>query len=61
LVVLLAPSGVGRAQAQTVNAAGSTVEWPSYGGDKAGSKYSPLAQIGPANFDRLRVAWPIEP
>ena len=29
----------------------------SYGGDKASSKYSPLAQIGKDNFTRLRVAW----
>jgi quinoprotein glucose dehydrogenase len=37
--------------------AGPTTEWASYGGDKASSKYSPLAQIGPDNFSRLRVAW----
>ena len=29
---------------------GRTVGWPSYGGDKASSKYSPLEQIGPDNF-----------
>ncbi|HYB93773.1 MAG TPA: pyrroloquinoline quinone-dependent dehydrogenase [Vicinamibacterales bacterium] len=32
-------------------------EWPTYGGDLANSKYSPLDQIGPANFQTLRVAW----
>ncbi len=34
-----------------------TAGWSSYAGDKASSKYSPLAQIGPENFDRLKVAW----
>ena len=32
-------------------------EWPTYGGDLASSKYSPLAQITGANFASLRVAW----
>jgi hypothetical protein len=35
----------------------TATEWLSYGGDKASSKYSPLAQIGRDNFNRLRVAW----
>jgi quinoprotein glucose dehydrogenase len=50
-----------RAVTSTVQAAGevrgSATEWLSYGGDKASSKYSPLAQIGKENFNRLRVAW----
>ncbi len=32
-------------------------EWPSYGGDKASSKYSRLDQIDSTNVERLRVAW----
>jgi quinoprotein glucose dehydrogenase len=32
-------------------------EWLSYGSNKASSKYSPLAQIGAENFNRLSVAW----
>ncbi|OFW00341.1 MAG: hypothetical protein A3I61_07060 [Acidobacteria bacterium RIFCSPLOWO2_02_FULL_68_18] len=32
-------------------------EWPTYGGDLAGSKYSPLDQIHAGNFGQLRVAW----
>jgi quinoprotein glucose dehydrogenase len=32
-------------------------EWPTYGGDLASTKYSPLDQITAANFSRLRVAW----
>src|SRR5437867_4901436 len=49
---------VGRpAHAQAGKVRGTATEWLSYGGDKAGSKYSPLAQIGRDNFNRLRVAW----
>jgi quinoprotein glucose dehydrogenase len=44
-------------QAHTGKARGSTTEWSNNSGDKAGSKYSPLAQIDGENFDRLRVAW----
>jgi quinoprotein glucose dehydrogenase len=36
---------------------GRAAEWANYGGDKASSKYSPLAQITPDNFGRLSVAW----
>ena len=32
-------------------------EWPSYGGDVGHTRYSPLAQITPANFNKLEVAW----
>lgn len=37
--------------------AGRTVGWASYGGDKASTKYSALAQIDRDTFSRLRVAW----
>ena len=42
-----------------VYAAGAVedVEWPSYGGDLASTKYSQLAQIDGENFSDLRVAW----
>ena len=32
-------------------------EWPTYGGDLANSKYSPLDQINASNFSALRIAW----
>ena len=35
----------------------ATGEWPTYGGDLANSKYSPLEQITAANFASLRIAW----
>ncbi|MBZ5611083.1 MAG: PQQ-binding-like beta-propeller repeat protein [Acidobacteriia bacterium] len=32
-------------------------EWTTYGGDLAGTKYSPLDQINKDNFSRLKIAW----
>ena len=33
------------------------VEWPYYGGDPGGSRYSPLADVNAQNIQRLEVAW----
>jgi quinoprotein glucose dehydrogenase len=35
-------------------------EWPVYGGNTEGTRYSPLKQINRANVGRLRVAWTYE-
>ena len=32
-------------------------EWRHYGGDAAGTKYSPLDQINASNVNRLQIAW----
>jgi quinoprotein glucose dehydrogenase len=32
-------------------------EWPAYGRDAGGSRYSPLSEINRANVTRLKVAW----
>ncbi|MGA0560405.1 PQQ-binding-like beta-propeller repeat protein [Larkinella sp. VNQ87] len=32
-------------------------DWPSYGGNKAGNRYSPLTQINRQNVSALKVAW----
>jgi quinoprotein glucose dehydrogenase len=32
-------------------------EWPTYGGDLASTRYSPLDQINGDNFSKLEVAW----
>jgi quinoprotein glucose dehydrogenase len=32
-------------------------DWPTYGNDAGGTRYSPLAQIDRGNVGRLRVAW----
>jgi len=45
----------------TLTAIGQSVsthaDWPTYGGDLASTRYSPLDQIGAANFNKLEVAW----
>ena len=56
LLALVSPAAR-RANAQAGNVSGTATEWPSYGGDKASSKYSPLAQVNAGNFHRLRIAW----
>ena len=33
------------------------VEWRSYGGDKAATRYSPLSQINRDNVTKLQIAW----
>jgi glucose dehydrogenase len=38
-------------------AAHATAEWPAWGGDVGGQKYSPLATIDRTNVGRLAVAW----
>lgn len=45
--------------AQSGSARGATPsnEWPTYGHDPGGQRFSPLTQVTPANVDRLQVAW----
>ena len=31
--------------------------WSAYGGDAGGTRYSPAAQITPANVGKLQLAW----
>jgi quinoprotein glucose dehydrogenase len=67
LVVLAAGSLAGAQQpprpaapaaAQTAQASRTAqVEWPYYGGDQEGTKYSPLTDIHPGNVHQLRLAW----
>ncbi|MEI9970954.1 MAG: PQQ-binding-like beta-propeller repeat protein [Ignavibacteriota bacterium] len=45
----------GTSAAQT--APGRMAEWRYYGGDAAGTKYSPLALINPSNVSKLHIAW----
>ena len=33
------------------------MEWPTYGHDLGGMRFSPLTQLKPANVDQLQVAW----
>ena len=51
-VVVLVSSG-----ADAQQGAPASGEWPTYGGDLGGTKYSPLDQIDAANFGDLEIAW----
>jgi quinoprotein glucose dehydrogenase len=46
--IFLLPLSLGLAQ---------QVEWPYYGGDLAGTRYSPLTGIDARNVSRLKIAW----
>jgi glucose dehydrogenase len=35
----------------------ASTEWPTYGHDAGGMRFSPLTQITPGNVTRLLVAW----
>jgi quinoprotein glucose dehydrogenase len=36
---------------------GPVADWPAYGADPGGQRWSPLTQITPANVDELEIAW----
>ena len=38
-------------------AAGGVADWPYYGGDAGGERYSPLTQIDKKNVGQLKIAW----
>ena len=50
--VVMVSLAQGHAQSPAVSG-----EWPHYGGDAGGTRYSTAAQITPANVDQLEVAW----
>ncbi len=52
LACLIAGAALAAPQSQS-----RQVEWFSYGGDPAGSKYSPADDITPQNVGRLKIAW----
>ncbi len=54
MIGALAATVTGQQPVASSTAAG---EWPTYGGDLANSKYSPLDQITAANVASLKVAW----
>ncbi|HUO02860.1 MAG TPA: pyrroloquinoline quinone-dependent dehydrogenase [Rhizomicrobium sp.] len=56
MLALLASAAImtGDAGAQTTD---NTREWPTYGHDAGGMRFSPLAQITPANVANLQPAW----
>ena len=56
-VSLDAQSSASRADPDASSAGLPDVEWPSYGGDLANARYSPLEQIDAGNFASLEIAW----
>jgi quinoprotein glucose dehydrogenase len=50
IAVLLAAPAMGADQSKSV-------EWPYYGNDQGGQRYSPLDQINRGNVSQLKVAW----
>jgi quinoprotein glucose dehydrogenase len=36
-------------------------DWPAYGGNPEGTRYSPLTQINRSNVNQLKVAWQFDP
>ncbi|MQA28972.1 MAG: PQQ-binding-like beta-propeller repeat protein [Luteitalea sp.] len=56
VVVVVGAVLSGRAQTGPVPST-SRGEWPTYGGDLASTKYSPLDQITGDNFASLKIAW----
>ncbi|MDP2322123.1 MAG: pyrroloquinoline quinone-dependent dehydrogenase [Acidobacteriota bacterium] len=55
LATALAAQAPSPAPAPTLSTARG--EWPTYGGDLASTKYSPLDQVTAANFASLKIAW----
>ena len=57
VMVLATAVLIGTAVAQSPSPSTLTGEWPTYGGDLANTKYSPLDQINAQNFSKLAIAW----
>ena len=41
----------------SIDYAGPTSDWPEYGGDKGGMRWSPLTQVNRSNVEDLEIAW----
>ncbi|HEX8471432.1 MAG TPA: hypothetical protein VF633_09990, partial [Brevundimonas sp.] len=54
---LIGAMAVGPVLAQTGPTAPAGSDWPTYGHDKGGMRFSPLTQITPANVASLQPAW----
>jgi len=54
---LYAQARQGTATAVTPDTYAASKEWPTYGHDSGGMRFSPLTQITPANVTSLEVAW----
>jgi membrane-bound PQQ-dependent dehydrogenase (glucose/quinate/shikimate family) len=57
LIITLALVCIGTAETMARTSDSSSDDWPAYGHDPGGMRYSPLAQINRENVSRLTVAW----
>jgi quinoprotein glucose dehydrogenase len=57
VLIVLVASAAGAQVLAPQSADGPIADWPYYGGDAGGSRYSPLTQINKANVAQLKVAW----
>lgn len=57
LIVAFLGSGLACDRRAPVDNLGPTADWPEYGGDKGGQRYSRLTQITPENVADLEIAW----
>ena len=55
--MLVAAGALVVAQTQKTAAVDSAKEWPTYGHDSGGMRFSPLTELTPKNVDQLKVAW----
>src|ERR1700739_1341375 len=53
--LLIAAAGGPLSAAEPIDS--GIADWPYYGGDAGGSRYSPLTQINKSNVAKLKVAW----
>ena len=54
---VIAPISSGLAPSSAAQSATPSTEWPTYGHDPGGMRFSPVTQITPANVSQLQVAW----
>ena len=55
--MLVAAGALVVAQTQKTAAVDPAKEWPTYGHDSGGMRFSPLTELTPKNVDQLKVAW----
>ena len=56
-VLLMVSGSAALAQSNQGQTVETSKEWPTYGHDPGGMRFSPLTQITPANVSQLKVAW----
>ena len=57
LIIALALVCIGFTAMMSSPPGSSSDDWPAYGHDLGGMRYSPLAQVNRENVSRLKVAW----